>query len=337
MSNIEPIIWEAIIDSVIAGRCVPFLGAGVNVSTENYKGLPLGSDVVLRIVKSLSGLPEDQLKELIKESNQSVKSHIDKTIDSLRQEKKKIPDGGGPLPSLLRVTLPDLSRVALQVEIKAGLPHLMKYVREILADEGVSPSPLLQTLGTMIRKDGRSPFKLIVTANYDGLLERAFDGKGYELVIQPIAGFTEKDQIELQNRLAKPGIGPILYKIHGSFKKSVDENDSRLILTEEDYIQFLSVVGRQDQGVPTLVSEKLINGTILFLGYSLEDWDFRTIFKTLIEPLPEIQRPKSYAIQLNPPEFWVRYWEKKGVTILDADIYDFAEELQMQWQDQVGV
>lgn len=339
---IEPLIWGEIIDSIKDGSCVPFLGAGVNRSTDQYQGLPLANDVALQIVKRLAGLKEKQLKDLIENSNESVRLHIEETIAALKQDPggAEIPDDGGPLPGLLKVTLPDLARVALQVEVKVGLKSLLKHVREILKDEHIEPSPLLMKLAAMRHPDSpldatSSPFKLIVTANYDSLLERAFDGKPKELVVQPIAGFTDDEQKELERRLSAQNIGPILYKIHGSFR---DTTDDRLILTEEDYIQFISVVGRQKEGVPELVTEKLVKGTILFLGYSLQDWDFRTIYKTLIESLPKSKRPRSYAIQLKPEAYWVKYWEREGkeVTILDVDHYWFAAELERRWQKEIS-
>src|ERR1700692_3240622 len=36
---------------------------------------------------------------------------------------------------------------------------------------------------------------------------------------------------------------------------------------------------------------------LLFLGYSLEDWDFRTLYRGLIEVLPEDDRRTAFAIQ----------------------------------------
>lgn len=134
---IKEIHWGAIINSLKERSCVPFLGAGVNVSTDEYQGLPLANDVALRIVRRLAGLEKKHLKELIENSSQSVKAQIENTLVSLKKE-------SGTLPTLLRVTLPDLSLVTLQVEVEVGFPRLMKYVREILSDKDVQPSPLLQ-------------------------------------------------------------------------------------------------------------------------------------------------------------------------------------------------
>jgi len=342
MSNeIQPSQYKLIAKRIVEGRCVPFLGAGVNVSSGNYKGLPLAYEVGLHMVKALINLNDDQLKTLTKNAAQDIKLRLaqamgnltDEEMRNLTEEAIRIHlKNSGPLPNLLTAALPDLSRIALQVEVDTDFGNLMGLVHEVIKDTEIQPSPLLETLALL-------PFKLIVSANYDRLLERAFADKQktYELIIQPVTGFKEDEREKIQNQLALPS-GPIIYKIHGSFyddDSAIETKESnQLILTEEDYIQFLSIIGREDLGVPTLISANMINSTILFLGYSLQDWDFRTIYKTLIEPLPEKQRPKSYAIQKNPPDFWVRYWQSKGVTILDVDLYEFAAELQKYWQNE---
>ena len=338
---IQPSHYNLIVKRIRDGRCVPFLGAGANVTSNdhNYKGMPLAYDVGLHLVKALTNLNEGQLESVTKNAAHDIRRRLAQAKAGLdEQQKENLTDSEiekylsqlGPLPSLLRASLPDLARIALQVEVDTDFENLMELVQEILSDKEFEPSPLLQTLALL-------PFKVIVTANYDRLLERAFGKKPYELVVQPIHGFTDEDQIKLQKQLAEPK-GTIIYKIHGSFdgngSSATTQGGNRLILTEEDYIQFLSIVGRQDLGVPPLISDKMINGTILFLGYSLQDWDFRTIYKTLIEPLPERQRPKSFAIQKDPPDFWVRYWESKKVTILDVNLYEFAAELQRCWQEE---
>jgi SIR2-like protein len=336
---IQPSHYNLIVKRIRDGRCVPFLGAGVNISSEGYQGLPLAYDVALHMVKALTNLNKNQLEVLTKNASDDIRLRLAQAIAGLSEEQmhnlteaaiEQHLKKAGPLPSLLRASLPDLARIALHVEVETDFDNLMDLVHEILPDKEYQPSPLLQTLALL-------PFKVLVTTNYDRLLERAFGDTPYELVVQPINGFAEQDQNNLQKQLSAPK-GPIIYKIHGSFRDNgipaPTQEINRLILTEEDYIQFLSIVGRQDLGMPTLISEKMINGTILFLGYSLQDWDFRTIYKTLIEPLPEKQRPKSFAIQKNPPDFWVRYWESKKVTILDVDLYEFATELQKYWQNE---
>jgi len=131
----------------------------------------------------------------------------------------------------------------------------------------------------------------------------------------------------------------VVYKIHGSFSDPATpagQDPSDVVLTEEDYIQFLTVIGQPGAGVPNYVLSKLVHSRLLFLGYSLEDWDFRTLYKGLIETLPRDDRRTAFAIQWHPPKFWVDYWEGKQVIIYDYDVYCFAEELEARYITRFG-
>ena len=83
--------------------------------------------------------------------------------------------------------------------------------------------------------------------------------------------------------------------------------------------------------MPEQIKAKLVYSSLLFLGYSLEDWDFRTLFEALIRDLPPHQRRISFAIQKDPSRFWVKYWEDKKVVIYNMDLYDFAGQLEARY------
>jgi hypothetical protein len=296
---------------------VPFLGAGVNVSSDEYKGLPLANEVTLRLVE-----------ELIEES---------KGVDPKDLCPTKPHKCLAQYKDLTRIGLQDLARVALHVQFKGDTPYLMDLLKTILPDEEREPSKLLTTLAQL-------PFELIVTTNYDRLTERALalQGKSYKMVVQPIKGFGELAWHTLENELAVYD-GLVVYKIHGTFldkspsnKKQDMDALSRVIITEEDYIEFLTVIGEPFRGIPGQIKSKMKTSTLLLLGYSLEDWDFRTIFKGLIETLSQHGQLKSFAIQKDPSDFWVKFWEDKGVVIYNVDLYEFAAELEKRYREYVA-
>jgi hypothetical protein len=157
--------------------------------------------------------------------------------------------------------------------------------------------------------------------------------------VQPVDGFKGEEQAE---HLTNPPPEDVLvvYKIHGTFDDGVPpapgERRPGVVITEEDYITFLTVITTPGAGVPTYVTSQFVGGSLLFLGYSLEDWDFRTLYKGLIEPLLPDERRTSFAIQWRPPKFWAHYWEQKGVVIYDLDIHAFAEELERRYVKRYG-
>jgi SIR2-like domain len=312
--TIAPLQWDMILDAIHTGRCVPFLGAGVNASTPDYQGLPLGGEVAIRLVERLLGGEVPDPKKLV------------------RLEPGPLRD---QYQDLVRLRLHDLARVALHVQVSADQVYLMRLLREILPDQECRPSKLLDTLA-------RLPLRLIVTTNYDRLMEAALQQNGQPeplVIVQPLKGFSANEQLALQDALAGSD-GLVLYKIHGSFDdqggNARDGTQSSVIVSEEDYIEFLTVAAVKNAGVPSLISQQLVDSVLLFLGYGLEDWDFRTIYKVLVEELPARERRRSFAIQKDPSEFWTRYWASKNVEIFDVDLYEFAAELEQRYEASLG-
>lgn len=297
--------WELIVPRIPAGECVAFLGAGANVAPSGQTSLPLGAQVAAQLAEALTGVKVSEFDDLA-----NVKPYA-----ALRDYRE-----------LLRLGLYDLPRVAFYVELRRDPAFLMQQLRTILDDTAYKPSPVLRTLA-------RLPFRLIVTTNYDNLMEKALDyvGVEYRRVVQPVGGFDEKTRRDLNDELAEWGDRLVLYKIHGSFLHpdgNPGEGAGELLVTEEDYIRYLTIANVQGRGVPNIVAGLLKASTILFLGYSLEDWDFRTIFKSLIEPLERHAQFRSFAFQRKPSVHWTKFWSQKHVDIVDMDVSKFAEKLE---------
>lgn len=289
--NVEPEInWNLIIKRIHDGNCVPFLGAAANVTSSQYVGLPLGSEVSRKLA--------EEIKYKGKNSE-------------------------------------NLARVSLEYEFRNDRPCLNEDLKVIIPDTDREPSPLLRALS-------RLPFKLFITTNYDRLMEKALKEKGilFETLVQPTKGF------DSGNNLLKNLEGykeHLIYKIHGSFSDngnshcSDEMNIEKIdpIITEDDYIEFLAVEKDRNRiSIPPFIIKKITPSTLLFLGYSLEDWDFRTIYKGIVERLNKNDQRKSFAIQKNADKFWVEFWERKGVVIYDVDIYWFGEELEKRYREK---
>jgi hypothetical protein len=93
---------------------------------------------------------------------------------------------------------------------------------------------------------------------------------------------------------------PIVYHLHGSFAQP-----SSLVLTEDDYLEFLISLTRDKAGdgkklVPASILRALTTRPLLFIGYSLEDWTFRVLFHGLLSTIPDVQQRRHVSVQLNP-------------------------------------
>jgi hypothetical protein len=342
-AKISPLHWHMIVQGFARRQCVPFLGAGVNVASGSSPGLPLGRELATKLLARLTGLQDfdpslldvrilvtellamlgkdpatdPRLLDLLA-NLQARNGNLDNMYKALDERK-----------DLLQLRLADLARVALHMRIDGDVPALWDSIRQLLDEKHLTPSPLLSSLAQL-----NAP--LIVTTNYDGLMERALEGAGqpYFRLVQSRTGFVGSDWTRVTDDLAST-TDPILYKLHGSFSDPVcSDGPAELIITEEDYIDFLPVLSKQNEGgVPNQIKQLMTTGTLLFLGYGLEDWDFRMIFRSLVESLPADSRRTSFAIQKDPSDFWVKFWDKKNVTIYDIDLYDFADQLDTEYRN----
>jgi SIR2-like protein len=224
----------------------------------------------------------------------------------------------------------NLARVSLQHERTNDRDFLLSRLKEIIPDAACKPSPLLNVIAGL-------PFKLIVTTNYDRLLEAALDASGrpFRLIVQTTNGAQNAPAVAEWAAVPAEERPLLVYKIHGTFleKQShpgvpVAVETSPVVVTEDDYIDFISVLSNDGLGVPQIIRQEMSYSTLLFLGYSLEDWDFRALYKSLVmSQLTPNGTRKSIAIQKGASEAWRKFWMAQQVDIYDVHIYDFAQRL----------
>jgi hypothetical protein len=121
---------------------------------------------------------------------------------------------------------------------------------------------------------------------------------------------------------------PLVYYLHG-----FDRYPESLVLTEDDYLDFLSNVSG---AILPRVMEALTQSSLIMLGYSLAAWDFRVLFRGLIKPRPK--KLTSVAIQLEENALEKEYLQKYlrqvsfEVEWIDAgDPHRFIRELHQGW------
>ncbi|MBQ3511168.1 MAG: SIR2 family protein [Bacilli bacterium] len=111
-----------------------------------------------------------------------------------------------------------------------------------------------------------------------------------------------------------------VYKIHGSI-----DNIGTLIITEEDYERCYNEL--RENLIGGKVKELLSRKTVVFIGYSLEDEDFRKIWQFIDDKLGEL-KPHFYVVT---PD--VRMKEKlkdKNVTVINTLGSNFIKAIRRQ-------
>jgi hypothetical protein len=182
--------------------------------------------------------------------------------------------------------------------------------------------------------------QLIVTTNYDDLIERALRARKrpFDLVVQTV---TETNRLLYQpHRKALARVSPreldeallegdrtLVYKIHGTVVRDVPGLDE-YVITEGDYLDFLTRMTR-GKLVPAPIGEKFATRHFLFLGYGLRDWNVRILLNQL---RPYLRRQKalkiaSWAIDEKPSVVEQKFWDERGVLMYGMKLDEFADAL----------
>ena len=169
------------------------------------------------------------------------------------------------------------------------------------------------------------PFDTTCTTNFDFLLERQY-GRG------PRHVYTVIDEEQLS--ISGSSSGTLLLKLHGDLS-----HPSRLVVTEEDYDAFLTKYPL----IATYLANLLITKTAVFVGYSLDDPDFRQIWNIVTSRLGRTRR-MAYAIMVEASASEIARYERRGVKIINlpgpksryGDILaDAFGELHAHWRDNL--
>jgi len=189
-----------------------------------------------------------------------------------------------------------------------------------------------------------------ITTNYDDFMEIALERAGKE----PETGFCRwnnfsRDEIpkfKFESPKYKASAdSPLVYHLHGS----VNEPRS-MVLTERDYINFLLGLYSKNIRLPAVINYELKYKSLLFMGYSLSDWNFRILFRSLMSSVDD--KYSSVAIQYPAKptkcgnvtdesmkrlsEYLMQYLKEMNdieLQIYWANVWNFCGSLRKAWDD----
>ncbi len=297
--------YGAIVDGVAEGRVIPFLGAGAN----------------------LCDRPDGEMwepgKSGVLPSGCELANYLAGRF-------------GYPLPDR------DLARVCQFIVEVRGLAPLYAHLRQIfeVPAQITSMHHFLAGLpGLLRRKKYPSPNLLIVTTNYDDLVENAFAEAGEPIDVVAYIADSPEDRgrfvhccggkrlvILRPNEYREVSVSrsSVLLKVHGAIDRAIAGNDS-FVITEDHYIDFLT---RTDLSslVPATLAAELRASHFLFLGYSLRDWNLRVILHRIWNE----QRLgyNSWAVQKQSDTLDRRFWSRRNVQMLETGLKEFVESLE---------
>jgi hypothetical protein len=109
-----------------------------------------------------------------------------------------------------------------------------------------------------------------------------------------------------------------------------------MVLTEDDYLDFLVRISRDQTLIPPRIQDAISSTSLLFIGYGLNDTNFRVIFRGLIENR-ESSRKFSVTVQLRPGEpgvveYLTKYFGSFGIRVYWGNAREFVSELKKRWE-----
>jgi hypothetical protein len=183
------------------------------------------------------------------------------------------------------------------------------------------------------------PFPLYINTNYDDILFWALKMRNKE---------PSYDYCRWKKELLKTAAGkevepnpehPLVYHLFGHIK-----NPESLVLSEDDHMDFLVNVIRNGNLIPSLISRSLDSTSLIFMGFGMDDWSFRVLFRILnSSEAGTSMRRISVAVQITPykdknkneimRQYFTKYFDKIKVKVYWGTTNQFATELKERWEN----
>jgi hypothetical protein len=165
---------------------------------------------------------------------------------------------------------------------------------------------ILAALVKELAKDPDDPMRILaeldagifLTANPDPLLELFLQAIGKTPQELTTAWRNERGQTPRTAPCNPVPQSPIVYYVYGKTKY-----EDSWVLTEDDFFDFLIRMYKYDL-MPLVVGDALTSGSLLFLGFPLDDWKFRILFRMIMAKGGRqlLQDFNHVGVQVNPEE-----------------------------------
>jgi len=137
---------------------------------------------------------------------------------------------------------------------------------------------------------------------------------------------------------------PLVFHLFGN----LDDHKS-LVLSEDDHFDFLTGFIRYKDHIPSVVRAAMNTTALMFVGFSMDDWSFRVLFRAIMsqEGLAMAGNLAHIAAQVNPEEgrlidpegtrkFLNQVMGKANISLYWGDVAPFLKELQQKIEEAGG-
>jgi hypothetical protein len=178
------------------------------------------------------------------------------------------------------------------------------------------------------------PLPIYITTNYDDFMVRALQAQNKkpkrefhrwnEQLRTVPSCFDDSDFQATAER-------PVVFHLYGH-----TEAPESMVVTEDDYREFLSNTSKKDQSLPLRIEKALAGTAPLFLGYDPTDQKFRNLMQILVPYLSMnvLRPPGSFKLgALKIPQYLAsQFVSPTGGSRLEA-FREFVGDLRRRWEE----
>jgi len=314
--------WPALLRSIRKGQCTPILGVG--------------------LLEPMLGSTREIARRWAEQYHYPLAPHEREDLPQVAQFLSVNQDKSFP-----RDELGEYLRREMKQRYASDLP-------ETLRNGSATLDQLINTVGSKQRAANAAdtykvlaelPFPIYITTSPDNLLIDALKEAGKEPQVElcPWNEYVEQagSLAETQPDYRPAPEKPLVYYLFGR----LGEPDS-LVITEDDYFDYLIGVTSNKDLIPSSVRRKLADTALLFLGFRLDDWDFRILYRSIMgqEGRGRRSRYAHIAAQIDPEEgrilepdrarkYLESYFQDADISIYWGSAEDFIAELHKRAND----
>jgi hypothetical protein len=235
---------------------------------------------------------------------------------------------------------------------KDNLTHVATYLAMNIDGEQVSPDIPKRKMVNYIRKCQQNAkddpnhlyhvlaalqLPVYITTNYDQFMAKALSARGVEVKSDycPWNKWLQKRRSRALSQTAEKKTS-LVFHLHG-----FEALPKSLVLTEDDYIDFMVNTAQDRELIPPIVQDAMTDNSLLFLGYSLADWNFRVLFRSLQNYMDISSQNGHYSVLIEPDadkvgmdekelikKFFKKYFSQQRIIIYWGSCSKFAKELR---------
>jgi hypothetical protein len=299
LAGIEDPHLMRVVDRMLQGRVVPFLGPGSVFASRPSEG-----------IWERGGAYPPSARELA----------------AYLAEDFQYPSTG---------SVPGLREVCEYIELRFGEKQLFETLHKFLGQD-YTPSGLhrlVAALPSVLQSRGAPP-PLVVTMAYDETLERAFEEQGQRYETLTYVAHGSQARTFLHRRMdgsesyvsgARSDVGldeavTIVLRLAGR-SSGLDNGEGTYLVTSDDVADYMVGPGA---ALPVGIASRLRESHLLFLGFGLTDWGNRTILRRVSA---DEQYYRSWAVLYGPDEIERTFWNRRDVDVIDRTLDEYVGSL----------